>query len=67
MEELEKHVENLQILIQKATEKTILKRKASSKKLKRRKFSKLLYIPNKKELKDYQSSPIQIETMREKM
>ena len=30
MEELEKHAENLQILIQKAAEKTILKRKASS-------------------------------------
>ncbi len=31
MEELEKYTENLQILIQKATEKTILKRKASNK------------------------------------
>src|SRR6266536_140350 len=30
VEELEKHAENLQILIQKATEKTILKRKTSS-------------------------------------
>ncbi len=30
MEELEKHAENLQILIQKAAEKTIPKRKASS-------------------------------------
>ena len=30
MEELEKYAENLQILIQKAAEKTILKRKASS-------------------------------------
>ncbi len=30
MEELKKHAENLQILIQKATEKTILKRKTSS-------------------------------------
>ncbi len=30
VEELEKHVENLQILIQKAAEKTIPKRKASS-------------------------------------
>ena len=30
MEELEKHAENLQILIQKAAEKTILKRKASN-------------------------------------
>ena len=30
MEELEKHTENLQILIQKAAKKTILKRKASS-------------------------------------
>ncbi len=31
MEDLEKHAENLQILIQKAAEKTILKRKASRK------------------------------------
>ncbi len=39
----------------------------SWKKRKERKFSKLLHIPNKKELKDYQSSPTQIETIREKM
>jgi len=31
VEELEKHAENLQILIQKAAEKTILKRKTSNK------------------------------------
>ncbi len=37
------------------------------KKRKERKSSKLLHILNKKELKDYQSSPTQIETMREKM
>ncbi len=39
----------------------------SWKKRKERKFSKLLHIPNKKELKGYQSSPTQIETMREKI
>ncbi len=39
----------------------------SWKKRKEKKFSKLLHIPNKKELKDYQSSPTQIETIREKM
>ena len=36
-------------------------------KAEKRKFSKLLHIPNKKELKDYQSSPTQIEIMRGKI